>query len=189
MKSKLIIFDCFGVIFEEIAPTFFRRHFPEETALRLKEKFFVGADMGEVTLDELFENMSRELNMDKNDIISQWQQLTVLKKEMPPIIEALGKKYDIALLSNAPLGFVEDIMEKNNLTRLFDKMFISCNLKMAKPDPEIYKHCLSAFDGKYDEIYMIDDNEANLAPLKALGIRGIRFESPEKMLKELGETL
>ena len=58
MKNKLVIFDCFGVIFDEIAPPFFRRHFDEETAAVLKEKFFVPADLGEITRDELFDNMS-----------------------------------------------------------------------------------------------------------------------------------
>jgi hypothetical protein len=49
MKNKLVIFDCFGVIFDEIAPVFFRRHFDEETAKVLKDKYFIPADMGEIT--------------------------------------------------------------------------------------------------------------------------------------------
>lgn len=185
MKNKLIIFDCFGVIFEEIAPPFFNNHFEKEEAAILKEKFFVPADLGEVTVDELFTSMANELNMDKSQIEKEWQELIRLKPEMPPIIKRLKENADIALLSNAPLGFVENLFEEYNLTGLFDRMFISCNLKMAKPDLEIYKYVLSEFKNNYDGIYMIDDNWGNLEQLHKIGITPIHFRSAEKMLEEL----
>lgn len=188
MKNRLIIFDCFGVIFEEIAPPFFRNHFEEETAAILKEKYFVPADLGEITRDELFNRMSSELGMKKEDILSEWDELTRFRPYMAEIIEKLGETADIALLSNAPLGFVEEIFEKNNLTRLFDKMFISANLKMAKPDEKFYLHCVNSFGKKYDEIFMIDDSPKNLEHLKEIGITPILFTDAESMLRALGEN-
>ncbi|MBR3816852.1 MAG: HAD-IA family hydrolase [Clostridia bacterium] len=187
MKNRLIIFDCFGVIFEEIAPPFFRKHFEEETAAILKEKYFVPADLGEITRDELFNRMSEELGIEKSTILKEWDELTRFRPYMAPIIEKLGKTADIALLSNAPLGFVEEIFEKNNLTRLFDKMFISANLKMAKPDPAFYLHCVNSFGKKYDEIFMIDDSPKNLEHLIEIGITPILFTDAEAMLSSLGE--
>lgn len=185
--KQLIIFDCFGVIFEEIAPPFFRRHFEKQQADILKDKYFIPADLGEVALDELFSNMARELGMDKSEIEKEWQELIILKPQMPPIIEKLGEKADVVLLSNAPLGFVEELFEKNDLTRLFKRMFISCNLKMAKPDLEIYRYVLSQMGEGYDRVYMIDDNWGNLEKLPSIGITPIHFKSEEQMLKELGE--
>ncbi len=184
MKNKLVIFDCFGVIFEEIAPPFFRKHFDEETAAVLKDKFFVPADLGQITRDELFDRMSEELGMDRDYILAQWDELIRLRDYMVPEIEKIGEKADVALLSNAPLGFVEELFEKNNLTRLFDKMFISCNLKIAKPDPAIYLHCVSAFGKDYEEIYMIDDSLANVEKLHEIGIKGVHFKNVDS-LKEI----
>ena len=185
MKKRLIIFDCFGVIFEEIAPPFFRNHFEEETAAILKDKYFVPADLGEITRDELFDRMSAELGMKKEDILREWDELTRFRPYMAPIIEKLGKTADIALLSNAPLGFVEEIFEKNNLTRLFDKMFISANLKMAKPDKKFYLHCVNSFGKEYDEIFMIDDSPKNLERLPEIGITPILFTDADSMLEAL----
>ena len=189
MKRKLIIFDCFGVIFGEIAPNFFARHFQGDEAKSLKDKYFIPADMGLISQDELFTLMAEELAMDKQTILSEWEELIKLNENMPAVIEALGRKYDIALLSNAPEGFVERLMKEYNLGHLFDKMFISSALKMAKPDPEIYRHCLCAFGKEYDEIYMIDDNLKNLEVLPDLGIKGIHFTCIENMLSDLGEAL
>lgn len=186
MKNRLIIFDCFGVIFEEIAPVFFRNHFEGEAAAILKEKYFVPADRGEITREELFDLMSAELCMKKDDILREWDELTRLRTYMVPVIEKLGETADIALLSNAPTGFVEEIFEKNNLNRLFDKIFVSSALKMAKPDAEIYLHCVSSFGKKYDEIFMIDDNEKNLEHLKNIGITPVLFTDVDSMLEALG---
>ena len=189
MKNRLIIFDCFGVIFDEIAPPFFRRHFDGETAARLKDKYFIPADLGEITREELFDRMSLELGMKKEDILKEWDELTNLRPYMVPIIEKLGEDADIALLSNAPTGFVERLFEENNLTRLFDKMFVSSALKMAKPDAEIYLHCVNSFGKKYDEIFMIDDSAKNLENLHEIGITPILFTDAEGLLRALGEKM
>ena len=181
MKNKLVIFDCFGVIFDEIAPPFFRRHFDEETAKVLKDKYFIPADLGEITREELFDRMSAELGMKKEDILREWNELIQLRPYMVEEIEKIREGADVALLSNAPLGFVEKLFEENGITHLFDKMFISCNLKMAKPDPRIYLHCISSFGKIYDEIYMVDDSLANVERLGELGIIGVHFKNAESL--------
>lgn len=188
MKNKLIIFDCFGVIFGEIAPIFFNRYFSPEEAAILKDKFFVPADLGLVTYEELFDNMAKELNMPKEEILKEWEALICLNEPIVPVIKELGKTADIALLSNAPLGFVERLFEEYDLADLFDRTFISCNIKMAKPDPGIYRYCISQMDKDYDEIYMIDDNPANLEPLRAIGIKPVHFTDIESMLKDLNKA-
>lgn len=188
MKSKLIIFDCFGVIFGEIAPFFFNKYFSPEEAAVLKDKFFIPADLGLVTYEELFDNIAEELGMPKKDILKEWEDLIYLNEPIIPVIRELGKNADIALLSNAPLGFVEKLFEEYSLSDLFDRTFISCNIKMAKPDPEIYRYCVSQMDKDYDEIFMIDDNLANLEPLPAIGIKPIHFTDIESMLKELNKN-
>lgn len=185
MKNELIIFDCFGVIFGEIAPRLFRKYFDEETAAILKEKYFVAVDLGEKTLDETFDSLSKEAGISKEQIIEDWKSFIKLNEEIVPAIEKLKEEYTIILLSNAGYGFVEKLMKEFNLERLFDKMFISCNLKMAKPDPAIYLHCVNSFENKFDKIYMVDDSIKNLEHLPEIGITPVHFTSVEKMLSEI----
>lgn len=181
MKNKLVIFDCFGVIFDEIAPVFFRRHFDEETAKVLKDKYFIPADLGEITREELFDRMAEDLGMKKEDILSEWNGLIHLRPRMVEEIKKIREKADVALLSNAPTGFVERLFEEKGITQLFDKMFVSSSLKMAKPDPKIYLHCISSFGKIYEEIYMVDDSLANLEKLGELGIIGVHFKNTESL--------
>ena len=55
MTNRLIIFDCFGVIFDEVAVRFFNKHFAPGQAAEIKDKFFIPADLGEIEYDEIFE--------------------------------------------------------------------------------------------------------------------------------------
>lgn len=177
MSDTLVIFDCFGVIMNEVAPVFLRKYLPEEKAAVIKEELFVPADMGQVTYDELMDNMAKVLGTPKEEMVPRWEELFILREEIVPVIKKLRQKADIALLSNAPLGVVEGILDKFSLWDLFDKTVISCNVKMAKPNPEIYKHCISLFDKKYDKIYMVDDNFINLEHLPTMGIIPIHYKT------------
>ncbi len=177
MKKRLIIFDCFGVIFGEVAPVFFKRHFPPEVAPVLKDKYFIPADLGLVTYDELFDNMAKELSMNKEDILTEWNSIIHLNEEIIPVIKELKKDSDVILLSNAVESFVEGLFEKYSLNELFDRIFISCYLKMAKPDPAIYQYAVSQMNKEYDEIYMIDDNIKNVENLHEIGINGIQYKN------------
>ncbi len=177
MKNKLVIFDCFGVIMGEVAPVFLRKFLPDNVAAPLKEKLFVPADLGQVTYDELLTNMAEALGIDKEEMMPQWEELFVLQEEIVPVIKRLRETYNVALLSNAPLGVVEGILDKYGLWGLFEQVVVSCNVKMAKPDKKIYKHCISLFDKNFDEVYMIDDSFANLEHLPEIGIKPIHYKS------------
>lgn len=180
-KKRLIIFDCFGVVFGEVAPVFFRNHFPAEQAAPLKEKFFIPADLGLVTYDELFDDISKELGMNKADVLKEWNSIIHLNEEIIPVIKELKKSADVILLSNAVESFVERIFEEHKITDLFDRIFISCYLKMAKPDPAIYQYAVSQMNKEYDEIYMIDDNIKNVENLHEIGIKGIQYKNIESL--------
>ena len=125
--------------------------------------------------------MAKVLGMPKDEMIPEWDAMFTLREEIVPEIRKLREKADIALLSNAPYGVVENILERYALWDLFDKTVISCNVKMAKPDPEIYKYCVSLFDKQYDKIYMVDDNYFNLEHLPSIGITPILYKNVEDL--------
>lgn len=185
MAEKLIIFDCFGVIFEEVAPIFLKKFLAEDKAVAIKDELFVPADLGKITYDELLTNMARMLEVDIDRLIKEWNSMFILRESILPVIKALGEKHDVILLSNAPYGVVEEHFEEHGLTPLFKKMFISCNLGLAKPDKAIYLHCVNEMGKKYDEIYMIDDNWSNLEHLPEIGITPIHYKGDDSVLEAL----
>lgn len=186
MHNRLVIFDCFGVIFGEVAPLFLRKYLSDEEADAIKDKIFVPADLGQITYDELLDTLAVTVGVDRDEVIREWNKLFILKDDTVELIEKLRETADIALLSNAPLGLVEKMFEEYGLTCLFDKMIVSSAIGLAKPDLEIYRYCVAQFGREYDKIYMIDDNSANLAPLKEIGITPILFTGVESVASVLG---
>lgn len=185
MSDKLIIFDCFGVIFEEVAPTFLKKYLAADKADIIKEELFVPADLGQISYDELLTNMARVLGADKAQMTEEWNSMFILRKSILPVIKALGERHDVILLSNAPYGVVENQFEKHGLAPLFKRIFISCNIGLAKPDKAIYLHAVSEMKKSYDEIYMIDDSLANLEHLPEIGIIPVHYKKDDSVLEAL----
>ncbi len=185
MADKLIIFDCFGVIFEEVAPVFLKKFLAEDKALVIKDELFVPADLGKITYDELLTNMAKVLEVDKDEMIKEWNSMFILRESILSVIKELGEKHDVILLSNAPFGVVEEQFENHGITPLFKRMFVSCNIGLAKPDKEIYLHCVGEMGRTYDEVYMIDDNWGNLEHLPEIGITPIHYKGDDSVLEAL----
>ena len=181
MKDTLVIFDCFGVIFEDIAPPFLEKHLPKEKASEIKEKLFPPADRGEITYDTLLQNMAEALKLDRREMEAEWNSMFILKEDTVSLIKKLKEKCNIALLSNAPESVVENLFEKHGITELFDKIFVSHKYGLIKPQIEFYKLCVNSFDKKFRKVYMIDDNAVNLEGLEDIGITPVLFEGAENI--------
>ena len=92
MANKLIIFDCFGVLFEDIAPPFLKKHLGEEKAAAIKDSLFVPADLGEISYDQLLDNMSKAIDIDKEEMIKEWNSMFVVRSSIIPVIKKLKEK-------------------------------------------------------------------------------------------------
>ncbi len=189
MKNTLCIFDCFGVLMDELAPVWLAGRYGEEQAVILKQQYFSGADQGLVDVDGLIENLSKGLSIPVQTIRREWAELIVLNRELLSYLEKLRGKACIALLSNAPKGLVEGIFEKYDLFRYFDRVFISGVSKIAKPSVRFYELCVQSFAQPFDRIVMIDDNPANFAELAGTDIQPVHFTTNEALfllLEEMG---
>ena len=182
MSKTLFIFDCFGVITSEIAPIWFASRYPADEAKKLKEMYFAGADRGDKTIGELVDGLSLGLNIPREEIIEDWKRIFTVNFDLINLIRELKKNHNIALLSNAPCGLVEAIVDKYEIGDLFDKIFISSHYKMSKPDRGFYRLCMDSFDN-IDSFYMIDDNFKNLDGLSELNIKTHLFKTNE-LLKD-----
>jgi glucose-1-phosphatase len=61
----------------------------------------------------------------------------------------------------------------------FDAVYISNELGMRKPDPEIFTYVLDRHRVSADEAVFFDDNEANVVSARALGIHAHRVVGPD----------
>jgi putative hydrolase of the HAD superfamily len=83
----------------------------------------------------------------------------------------------LALLSNAPGALAAAVVELPVASH-FRHLIFSCELKMAKPDPECYQAALAWAGTTAAEVMFIDDRPENVAGAAALGMRSVQFTTP-----------
>src|SRR6516225_2580020 len=96
------------------------------------------------------------------------------------LIEDLGAAgLPLALLSNAP-GELAEAISALPVAAYFGHLLFSCQLKLAKPDPECYNRALARLGASAEEVIFIDDRAENVAAAAALGLRSVHFTSPDE---------
>ena len=184
--KNIVLFDFFGVISSEIAPIWFRRHLDDAAADKIKSDIVSLADVGLITEWEMYERISREINVAPEQIAKEWQELININTELVEKIKRIKEKYPVYLLSNAIEPFLSRILSEHSLYSLFDKIFISSEMGIAKPSGEFFMHVLDDIGAKAENavitlIFLMPAAIATIeAAAKATGIRILTiFFSPE----------
>jgi len=89
-----------------------------------------------------------------------------------------------ALLSNMPAP-VRAYVEHCDWLPSFDQRTFSCDLRVAKPAPEIFRHCLDGLRVDPSEVLFLDDRPENVAAAETLGLYGVVYTSVEQAASEV----
>lgn len=183
--KKYIFFDFFGVICSEISPIWFKRFFNEEEAMIIKEEIMSKGDLGLLNEEEIYGLISKRMNIPVLKIKDDWNNLIKINKELVKHIKELKNKYKIYLLSNAIDTFLRRILDKNNLYCLFDKIYISSEIKLAKPSLDFFNYVLKKENINPSDVIFIDDNLKNVNAAKEIGIESLVFKDVEVLKSKL----
>jgi FMN phosphatase YigB (HAD superfamily) len=64
----------------------------------------------------------------------------------------------------------------------------SAEVRLIKPDPAIYEHCLRGLGVTPSDSLFIDDREVNVAAARAMGIHAVQFQSIGQLRRELQQA-
>jgi 2-haloacid dehalogenase len=95
------------------------------------------------------------------------------------------KGYSLCGLSNWSVETFSKVRPDFEFFNLFDDIILSGEVKLLKPEPEIYKLCLQRIGRQADECLFIDDTEPNIVTAKKMGFDTVHFKSPEQLESEL----
>lgn len=187
---KAIIFDCFGVLVGTGYWKVYKRMGGDLTKDKeLLDKLLDKANLGIVSSDEVHTTTARRLGISKEE----WK--TALHKDEKPneevfafIRKNLLGRYKLGLLSNVGLGGVERKIP-SDLLSFFDAIIISAEIKILKPDPEIFKYASRKLQVSPEKTIFIDDREEYLKGAEKVGMKGIKFENIKQLSAELLELL
>ena len=109
----------------------------------------------------------------QNDAMLAWQQQ--LKK----------RGFLTAILSNMGDNVHANMEREFGWLSQFDVLVWSYQLRMAKPDPAIYRHVLKELGTQPEETLFIDDRAVNVDAANALGMTGVLFTTVEQLRTDL----
>lgn len=178
---KAIIFDFFGVIRTDSYNAWLARN----DIARVGDYFDASlqVDMGRITRDEFLLKISELIG--HTVTIEELDAGAVIDQVVINIAETLHDSYRLGLVSNAPSKLIRKILADNNLVRLFEKIVISSEVGMVKPNPDIFKYTLQELAITAHEAIFIDDNKQNVEQAEKLGIVGIQFTTITQLKKDL----
>jgi len=97
-----------------------------------------------------------------------------------PIIKESG--HSLYFLSNIHNEIRDFLLENHQYFSLFDGGVFSCDVKLTKPSPEIYRFLIEKYQLNAQDCLFFDDIEENVAAAEKEGIKGVLFTTAECVL-------
>ena len=192
---KNIIFDMGGVLINFDRDLFIRRlGVSDEDSALLKKHVFLSIewamlDRGTLSDTQAAGIMSRKvperLQEKVKELVLKWDEPLIEIEGMYDLIKELyGSGYNIYLLSNASFR-QHEYWPRISSSRFFKDTLISSDVKLVKPQTEIYNLACRKFGIEASECVFIDDSIANAEGAVFAGMKGIVFHDPADLRAEL----
>lgn len=146
-------------------------------------------DRGEWELERLMQEFIRLDPEIEQELRRAYDNLTgmVTRRDyaIPWIQDLKAKGFRTYFLSNFAYKAYVECADALDFLPYMDGGILSYQVKIIKPDPEIYKCLLSRYSLKAEESVFLDDTPLNVEGARGVGMYGIRFETKEQAEEEL----
>lgn len=190
-QAQLIVFDLGGVLASLGRPA-------EQMGLGMSNDDFWSVWLGSNTVAELetgvieatefLERFPSELGLHEpgqefHQRFQRWQ--LELFPGVIEMLQQLGERHDIALLSNTNPIHWNMVDPDGRLRQLFNHIFLSFEIGLAKPHRDIFDHALRAVPNRPGEIIFLDDTEKNVQAATKMGIHSMQVAGVEGIRRAL----
>lgn len=191
--AKLIIFDIGGVLVD-FTEEMYIKYICDKLGLNKREfgramlSMLEREESGKFKNNEMLKILSRRFGVSVPSL--EWAQslrkLAKLNMNVIRLANRLNRNHTVVLLSNISrtrylhnrdMDFYKVIRHK--------RIFASCFIKMAKPDPRIYRYVLRKMHTKPQDAIFIDNMIENVRGARKVGIRSIQYTSYPKLVRDL----
>ena len=206
-----IVFDFGAVLFTWRPHEIVRGVFPAQAgtpaaARRLADAIFhhqdwLNFDRGTVEQSVVIQRTAHRLGLPHQAVRCLVAEIPEHLTPMQDTVDLLAKLHqrrlnhgdhgDIRLyfLSNMPEPYARVLQQRHAFLQWFDGGMFSADVKVIKPQPEIFRMLESRYALAPGATLFIDDHLANVQAARALGWHGIHFESAAQLAPHLARHL
>ncbi len=198
MMIKTIIFDLGGVIVPE-KRGYIEKEINKYLGIKHAPSFLkwlkLSAIKGEIKLLDAYSILIKKMGgkINPKELVQKHVELykktsTIRDSEIISLITKLKSKYLVIALTNTEIEIAE-LNKEIGLFDYFDKVYLSTELGLMKPQEDIYLKVLREIHCKPEEVVFIDDNEDYTKIAKDVGMNVIVYKNSEQLKKELSIIL
>lgn len=137
-----------------------------------------------------------EQDWEDHKVDELWNSLLgKIPKERLELVSKLKQSYQVGVLSNtneihinAVHGMLETDFGMMRFEPLFDRVFYSHEMGLAKPSQEIYHKMLDELGTSADRVVFFDDLEANVKGAASVGIQAVHVTGPNVVFDFFGNV-
>jgi len=192
---KNVIFDLGNVLLNFKPETFLLRYTTDEQFIRkfiskvIRNKIWFNLDRGTISLEKAKKEFIRKYPEDNSFLITffeHWtEMLTPIQENVKILYDLKASDYNTYILSNFIEEAFEIIEKKYNFFSLFDGKIISGQVKVIKPEIEIYQKLIDKYKLIPEQCVFIDDIPTFLSRARKLNMKTILFTPNTDLRTEL----
>jgi epoxide hydrolase-like predicted phosphatase len=146
--------------------------------------------LGSANSDAIWQHVAEQLSLTPHTLEEFRHDFWLgdqVDKSIIQFLQECRPQYKTALLSNAWVGAREIFAKIYGIKegKTVDKILISSELGVAKPDPEIFHILANTMGCTFSEILFVDDFIENIQAAEALGITSIHYQSGINLICEI----
>ncbi|VRU89211.1 hydrolase [Streptococcus pneumoniae] len=196
-----IIFDLGNVLIEWNKEKILSKICKNDLEYNLFNKFvfqsnlWIDLDNGKISLEflenQLIDEMGHQYQDQIHELVWNWFNYVDLYDEVYELIKQLKKKnFQIYVLSNTSSIFhilLDSVLSK--VSSVLDGYVISCEVKMMKPQKEIYLSLVNKYQLDIKYCIFLDDLEENVEAARTLGIKAFQIKERKEISNILKDLL
>ncbi len=149
-------------------------------------------DRGILTAEQYWQAVARDAGAEltaeqiawlRRTDVEMWSQVN--PQMLSWAAELRSREIQTAVLSNMHADMAKSVRAEFAWIRDFECFILSAEIGFAKPDPEIFQHCLDCLKLPANEALFIDDKPRNTDASEALGMAAICADSPQAIREQL----
>jgi len=192
---KNIVFDLGNVLFrfdpKEILDDLFEEELIKKKIIKdvFKTKIWADLDRGTISYNDacrIWLNNNPDLKSELMLLLVNWHKyLTPIEENISFLYRLKSKGKNLYVLSNFHEHAFNYIRTRYSFFELFDGMVISYQVKLLKPEKEIYNLLIENYNLIPEQTIFIDDSLENVKAAEEVGIKGILYLNSEELYKQL----
>jgi len=184
---KLYIFDMGGVVSRNtnVAPEIAAHlDFNGAKMIEFARDDFIALTTGAISAGEFARRFSAKIGRTfEEDLLTRFFD-PELDREVVAIIDGLKKQARVVAGTNTITPHYDLHLQKGHY-EIFDAVYASHLIGLAKPDPAFYSYILDQERCSPEKAVFIDDFQANVEAARRFGIHALLFTGAEKLKKDL----